>query len=352
MWDAVIAGAGPAGAVAAHVLARKGRQVLLADSIPRYKIKVGEALPGAALRLLRKLELPVPDSDSPHAPIGGNLTSWNSAELVATDFFGDPDGRGWRLDRLKFDAALRQTAVSSGATFQQTRVLGAERRGPAWLVKLDDDEIAEARWLVDATGRSATLARQLGARLLRDAPLTAIYGIGLPQKVSRLNRTIVEAMPIGWWYGGLLRSGAAMVGLHLLPRDARPFTVSPEAWRQELLATRYISSAFGDAEFHWPLHTLDASSGVLDRVIGEGWIACGDAAMSFDPISGQGILGAVYGGMLAAMTVHQVLRGESAARSEYQSRQETIRVIYLSRCRSVYQAQSRWSDSRFWSERG
>ena len=86
MWDAVIAGAGPAGAVAAYELARRGRRVLLADAVDPAAPKVGEALPGAAVRLLRSIELPVPAAGGPHTPIGGNLSSWNSDQLVANDF--------------------------------------------------------------------------------------------------------------------------------------------------------------------------------------------------------------------------------------------------------------------------
>lgn len=48
MWDVLIAGAGPAGAVAARVLARAGRRVLLIDDSRPDLPKVGESLPGAA----------------------------------------------------------------------------------------------------------------------------------------------------------------------------------------------------------------------------------------------------------------------------------------------------------------
>ena len=107
MWDAIVAGTGPAGAVAALVLARHGHRVLLADKIEPSAFKVGEALPGAAARLLRALDLPPLELDSHHCSIGGNFTSWNSETLIATDFINDPDGPGWRLNRVHFDGALR-----------------------------------------------------------------------------------------------------------------------------------------------------------------------------------------------------------------------------------------------------
>jgi flavin-dependent dehydrogenase len=348
MWDVLVTGAGPAGSVAAHVLARKGRQVLLVDAVPHTAIKVGETLPGAALRLLRALNLPVPDDRGPHTPIGGNLSSWGSEELIATDFFRDPDGPGWRLDRLQFDATLRESAICSGATFKKGRVLETEREGETWKTKFDDGEITTARWLIDATGRSASLARRLGAKRLRDTPLTALYGIGLPQPEWRLNRTIVEAVPAGWWYGGMLPSGSPIIGFHLLPQDAKQLSASPQEWREAMRNTRYISAAFHNATFKYPLHAIDASSSYLSHFSGEGWLACGDAAMSFDPISSQGIMSALHIGMTAATAVHTALAGDAIALNSYTDRLEEIRRTYSLRCRTIYQSETRWLNNSFW----
>ncbi|HEY2393098.1 MAG TPA: NAD(P)/FAD-dependent oxidoreductase [Candidatus Angelobacter sp.] len=348
MWDVLVAGAGPAGSVAAHILACKGRQVLLVDDVPRPAIKVGETLPGAALRLLRTLNLPVPDDRGPHIQIGGNLSSWGSEELIATDFFRDPDGPGWRLDRLQFDAALRESAICSGATFKKGRVLQTEREGETWKVKFDDGEITTARWLIDATGRSASLARKLGARRLRDTPLTALYGIGFPQPECRLNRTIVEAVPAGWWYGGMLPSGSLIIGFHLLPQDAKQLSASPQEWTKAMRNTRYISAAFHNVTFKSPLHAIDASSSYLNHFSGEGWLACGDAAMSFDPISSQGIMSALHTGMTAAAAVHAALAGDAIALNSYTNRLEEIRRTYSLRCRTIYQSETRWLNNSFW----
>jgi flavin-dependent dehydrogenase len=68
MWDVLIAGAGPAGAVAARVLARAGRRVLLIDDSRPDLPKVGESLPGAARPILQNLDaLTVLESGS-HLP--------------------------------------------------------------------------------------------------------------------------------------------------------------------------------------------------------------------------------------------------------------------------------------------
>lgn len=347
MWDVIIAGAGPAGSVVAHVLARKGRRVLIVDPLPPRALKIGEALPGAVLRLLRALNLPFPEQNGPHVAIGGNLSCWNSEELVATDFFHDPDGQGWRLDRLQFDSALREAATDSGAIFKQGRLCDFVREEKRWRITLDNGETFTGLWLVDATGRSTSVARKLGAQWLRDAPLIAIYAVGRPPKNIQLNRTVVEAAQNGWWYAGMLPSGLCMVGFHGLPKDAGQLITLPKAWMKALMATSYISQIFRDFSFEFPLRALDASGGRLNHFVGNQWLACGDAAMCFDPVSSRGIMSALHNGMLAANAIHGAMGDDITALHAYKHRLEQMHKIYLLQCRAIYQSVTRWH-TPFW----
>jgi flavin-dependent dehydrogenase len=349
MWDVIIAGGGPAGSLAAHVLAQSGRRVLFADADDFNTHKVGEALPGAALRILRKLSLPTPDSNGRHRPISGNLSSWNSEELVPSDFIEDPDGPGWRLDRHCFDRTLQGYAVNSGATFIKSSVVDVKRTGESWHVKLHDGAMLGTRWLIDATGRRAALARRLGAARKRDTPLVALYRLGKPEARDYLNRTVVESAPKGWWYAAFLPTGVPIAGLHVRPQDVAHFTARSEGWQRALSETRHIRSMFSTTIFDSPLSPLDASGARLDRFSGDGWVACGDAAMSFDPLSSQGIFSALHGGMTAGLAVAAALDGQREGISSYAARLEEIRRIYVMRLCSIYQSERRWRSESFWS---
>src|ERR1700734_3862392 len=109
--DVLIAGGGPAGSIAARVLATSGLRVVLADRTDSAKPKIGESLPGVALRLLRSLGPPTPNLERAHRRIRGNLSCWGSDQLEVTDFIRDPDGPAWRLDRKRFDSELLATCV-------------------------------------------------------------------------------------------------------------------------------------------------------------------------------------------------------------------------------------------------
>jgi flavin-dependent dehydrogenase len=321
----------------------------LTDAVDPRSPKVGEALPGAAVRLLRLIGLPVPGECGPHTPIGGNLLCWNSDQLVVSDFIRSPDGPGWRLDRARFDADLRAAAIRAGASYRSEGVMGLERIDKSWNARFKNDGIEKARWIIDATGRRAAIARRLGARRFRDAQLLALYAMGTSATGFQLNLTVIEAAPRGWWYAARLPSGVALAGFHTRQRDAMHLLADPSKWRDALAETRHLGAMLADTLLKHPPQSLEACGARLDRCTGDGWIACGDAALSFDPISGQGIFSALYGGLTAARAVDEALNGRNTKLHEYSKRIDDIRRIYVARCCAVYRGERRWLKEPFWS---
>lgn len=165
--DVLVAGAGPAGSVAALELARAGFSVLLADRLRPSAPRLGETLPGAGIRLLQMLGLASVarvDDDSGHCRVGGTLVAWASPAMLANDAIADPYGAGIRLDRGRFDRALRSASIEAGAGFRHADVAALVRTANSWMVSFDDHSSVSASWLVDATGRGRKLARLIGMR--------------------------------------------------------------------------------------------------------------------------------------------------------------------------------------------
>lgn len=349
MWDVIVAGAGPAGAVAAYTLTRAGRRTLLADKLDNRGHKIGETLPGAAARLLGAIGLPAPEPGGDHRRVTGIFSSWNSQALLASDSIRDPYGPSWRLDRQRFDAGLRHAAIRAGATHRRADAAGLRRQADGWEVRFCDGGIARATWIVDATGRRAALARRLGVNRLRDSPLIAFYGIGRTDRDLALDRTLIEATPNGWWYAARLPSGAPMAGFHTDAGKAACILARPDAWLTELTQTRHVARFASPARFGQPLRPRDARGGRLNHFGGNRWIACGDAAMCFDPISGQGLFGALQGGYAGASAVIQALDGENAKLDDYAVRMNEAWTIYRARWQAIYRSEHRWRDSGFWS---
>jgi flavin-dependent dehydrogenase len=102
-------------------------------------------------------------------------------------------------------------------------------------------------------------------------------------------------------------------------------------------------------QFTETLPATDAGGARLSSFHGARWIACGDAAMSFDPISGQGIFAALHSGNEAAAAVHATLDGAPALLGAYGQRMAEVWSIYRARHAALYAGERRWPDRPFWS---
>jgi len=99
----------------------------------------------------------------------------------------------------------------------------------------------------------------------------------------------------------------------------------------------------------------DASGARLERFAGDGWLAVGDAALAFDPLSSQSLFDALYTGLRGAEAIAADLAGEGGApeaRTAYAERLESVRAAYRRHLHLYYRAETRWRDRPFWARRG
>src|SRR4029453_9947768 len=115
MYDVVIAGAGPAGSVAATVLARAGARVALIDRarFPRHKL-CGDTLNPGVLTTLRRLKL-ASIAEACGLPIAGMILTGEDGATVEGRY---PRGLVARaVTRTALDWALGRDAIDAGAHF-------------------------------------------------------------------------------------------------------------------------------------------------------------------------------------------------------------------------------------------
>lgn len=91
-----------------------------------------------------------------------------------------------------------------------------------------------------------------------------------------------------------------------------------------------------------------ADTSRLDRMAGEGWLAAGDAAISFDPLAAQGILTAMYSGLLAGQAIGARLRQNGDAIGAYCARLDAVGHAFRQERRRYYQPERRWAGHRYW----
>ena len=360
-FPVVIAGGGPAGSAAALTLARAGRRVLLVDGSAGGTGRIGEALPPAARPLLRDLGVLERFLADGHLPCYGNVSAWGSETPDRDDFLFHPHGHGWHLDRARFDASLRQAAEEAGAEVLTGCEVdrGRSRRGRGLAGRPDALRRpggVRCRLLIDATGRCGAVARRVGATRHRQDALIAVHARFRPTAgaVDRDSRTLVEAAPDGWWYAALVPSGDRVVA-YFTDADLadRAALLTPEGFLAQLDGShlvREVLSGHGSTLADRPRIT-DAAGARLDRFAGPGWLAVGDSALSFDPLSSQGLLTALYTGLRAGQAAGRLLDGDDGPLEEYARRLEAIHDAYRRHLAAYYAAERRWADRTFWLRR-
>jgi geranylgeranyl reductase family protein len=220
-FDVVVAGAGPAGSIAALVLARGGARVALVDksTFPRDKA-CGDLVGPRGVGLLDDLGVPVPDAGQ-----GADLLavgpSGHRSRLPAFPGRRYP-GHGVVVPRIALDDALRAAALRAGAVPVRARISGVDSDGPApgspvrALLTSDGQRLA-ADWFIGADGALSPVARLAG---LLD-PGAALWGFAIrayiPAEVPLPLLVLLDAAPwriypgYGWLFPG--EAGQANVGI-------------------------------------------------------------------------------------------------------------------------------------------
>jgi flavin-dependent dehydrogenase len=332
--DVLIVGAGPAGATAALNLAPR-RSVLVLERNAEPSPRIGESLPAAARRLFRDMGLLESFLAEGHAPCYGNRSVWGDATPRETDALRDPDGHGWHLDRVRFERWLREAAIERGAEI----VAPAE---------------VEASLILDCSGRAASVARRFGAQVRVEDRLVCGFVYGRDEGRGSRGLTYVEAVEEGWWYTAPMPDARRVLAFHT---DADLPAARIARDRDALLAharqARELSSLLDAAGFNADETSgfTAANSATLDPCAGDGYLAAGDAALAFDPLSSQGLLNAIFTGLAAAEAADSHLRGDASALPRYRQTIAGIADAYRAHLREWYALERRWADAPFWNRR-
>jgi flavin-dependent dehydrogenase len=355
--DVLIIGAGPSGAVAALNLAPY-RSVILVDRLSEPVTRIGESLPPAVRPLLADMGILASFQAENHKPSYGNQSSWFSDELRETNFLSDPNGHGWHLDRPRFERWLRALAIRRGATLMApATIMLIEHQKDHWCIKLrqgDNHFNITAKFIIDAGGRTAPLARQMGAKKTAKDRLVCGWLVGDDKNSTSTGFSYVKATPSGWWYTAPLPQGHRVFAFHTDSdlKEARD-AYNPQQLIENASRVVGLSEIIAGCDFQELNNSgyTAAHSASLSPCSGQDWLATGDAALCFDPISSQGLFNAIYTGLAAAETTDSYINGKKSALNDYEKIISGIEVGYQNHFDQYYGLQTQWPSSLFWARR-
>lgn len=367
--DILIIGGGIAGCIAAISLA-KDYNVTLIDKQITPSDRIGESLAPAAQRILNKLDLLENESDEFKQTLFSNnlgmQSYWGSNQLHIVDHLKNPDGFSKSLDRAKFETYLRKKALDRGVLcLWGIRLFNSVYEENIWRVTGKSDNLKnrtthaiEASFVIDATGRQSHFAKSIGIKRIQCDKLISCW-ISMPNTNINTMSTIIAEQQ-GWWYSAVLPNNTRIISFQT-DSDIidKAILKNSESFLALLKTNQVIHSLIPknkkDITFHG---TVSANSTRLEQVSGKQWIALGDAAISFDPLSSQGMFNAMANAMQVKelLTNFNIINDFSLAKMEnfnntYSNQIEHVWSHYLKYKNLFYKAEARWKESTFWKRR-
>ncbi len=325
-YECIVIGGGPAGSTAATLLADYGHKTLVLErsKFPRHHI--GESLMPQTywtfkrLGLLEKLK-------------ASDFVRKESVQFVSPDgresspfYFADRDpnewSTTWQVRRAEFDAMLLANAREHGAEIREQASVrevlfeGQKAVGVRATIDGKTEEI-RSQVVVDASGMSALLSRQLGLRYsddqLKNAAIYAHYRGGYLDEGRNAGAIIVlhTRSGDGWFWYIPLKNDERLVSVGVVGPpgylcagrgDDPAVTLDEEielcpGVQRRLEGAERVSKVYVTADFSYRSR----------RIAGDGWVLAGDAFGFLDPVYSSGVMLALRSGEYAADAVHEAL---------------------------------------------
>ena len=166
--------------------------------------------------------------------------------------------------------------------------------------------------------------------------------------VSKL--THIESAEHGWWYAARIPGNQLLVTIYSDADTVKALELQKLGKWTELLEQ-------APHTYKWVKHLdpvddkvlgFGAPSFCLDRITGSSWLAIGDAASAYDPITSQGIIKGVTQGMRAATLIREHLSGHADALMRFEQEVKAQFTRYLQMRAQFYAMETRWKESGFW----
>lgn len=322
--DVAVIGAGPAGAVAAALLARAGKSVLVLERQHFPRFSIGESLLPQSMAYLEEAGMlqAVVEAGFQYK----NGASFVHGEKTSSYDFRDKHSEGWgttyQVERAVFDQLLIRRAADQGVQVRFGHTVRSMQTGEEPTLEVQDeagnDYRVAARFVLDASGFGRVLPRLLDletpSRMPARAALFSHVQDALPAGSTDRDKICVAVHPERrdvWYWMIPLAGGRTSVGCVA----EAAFLDVPEAQREAKLrelirAEPTIGRLLGDAPFLMPVNRIAGYSANVERLHGPGFALLGNAGEFLDPVFSSGVTIALRSAHLAARTLLRQLGGE------------------------------------------
>jgi len=297
MIDVIIIGAGPAGSSCAKRLAENGFSVKIYDRREELGVPVrcGEGLSETTEKLIGK----IPDNCISQRTKGARVYAPNGKYLEAVLEYG-----GFVLNRRVFDKWLAEQAVKVGAEIQKNTLITDFIKEDGYYKGVKGEGFEEkAKMIVCATGAESALRKALNIfsklNLIDSCLQYKMSGIDIDSDFIHIY-VGNEIAPRGYIWVFPKGKDKANVGAGIIPgkRNAKYYLDKFVNDHQELKKGKIDLVEGGCVPV----------GGLLENMVDNGLLICGEAAHHVNPIHGGGIKEAIISGQLAADVIIECLK--------------------------------------------
>ena len=366
--DILVIGGGPAGSTAASMAAKSGLSVKVCERSKFPREHVGESLLPASIGILEELGLNEAISNAGFLPKYGATMVWGKDETPWSWRFSETNKQNihsYQVSRPIFDEILLKRSAELGVLVEEessvSKILTDDsNRGVVVTNKMGQEYFQPAKFIVDASGQSALLARNFDLRQWDEHfQNLAIYGYFAGAKkldAPNENNIFIESYENGWVWAIPLNDDTTSVGAVVDSNEsnAKLRKTDPITFlKDQLSMTNRTSHMLSEAELKSDVKILKDWSYTTSKMAGDGWVLAGDAACFIDPLFSSGVHLAMMSGVLAsayAVTYlkDKILGKESASVYETTFRQEYDHFRDLA---LLFYSSNRTVDSYFWEAR-
>jgi flavin-dependent dehydrogenase len=321
--DVAVIGGGPSGSTVATMLSQRGYEVVLFDKVKHPRYSVGESLIPHFWKYCEDMKVDGKIAAEDFIQKAGGTVVWNGVirQLQFKDFgYKRP---ALHVERDRFDYLLLEHSRTQGAqVFEEVTAVKADLpSNGGGLTSVDyrtngDNATNKitCRYVVDATGQHALLAKQLGIRVIdegfrfmsfwgyfEDSKYVATDGKAHDFKEIRtVPPTTFVSNINGWsWVWHIPMRKQTSVGLVVPQEEMKAIKESDEALEEYFLRKcreiPYLNRLLENAKYcEGGFHVIRNYSYKPMRVAGPGFFLVGDAAVFIDPIFSLGVVLAMF----------------------------------------------------------